>query len=84
MSRGIAPGGRDFGADRLERHPDRKVWPAAWGNLPERGFETPSAEELPPLVLAPIVMDTGFQVVPQVRGRSKRPVPAAKPVRTRK
>lgn len=30
--------------------PDRTVWPATWGTLPERGFQPPAPEELPPSV----------------------------------
>jgi hypothetical protein len=29
---------------------DRAVWPATWGNLPERGFEAPRPEDLPPSI----------------------------------
>jgi hypothetical protein len=55
------------------RQPDRKVWPAAWGNLPERGFEVPTADELPPLVLAPVQVGTTLSnEVPQVRARVDR------------
>jgi hypothetical protein len=52
------------------RQPDRKIWPAAWGNLPERGFEVPTAEELPPLILAPVQVGQSLRnEVPQVRLR---------------
>lgn len=55
------------------RQPDRKVWPAAWGNLPERGFEVPTADELPPLVLTPVQVGTTLSnEVPQVRARVER------------
>jgi len=57
------------------RQPDRKFWPAAWGNLPERGFEVPNAQELPPLILAPVQLGKALSnEVPQVRLR--RTVPA--------
>jgi hypothetical protein len=29
--------------------PDRTVWPADWGTLPERGFQVPTPEELAPI-----------------------------------
>lgn len=54
------------------RRPDRKIWPAAWGNLPERGFEVPTAEELPPLILAPVQSGTTLtNEVPQIRARKE-------------
>jgi hypothetical protein len=80
----IAPERPVHVAGRGRQQPDRRVWPAAWGNLPERGFETPKVEELPPLVLAPVVPDPGAQPVPQLFGRAKSPPKRVKPVRTRK
>jgi len=51
--------------------PDRLVWTAAWGNLPERGFAVPSATELPALVLAREA--TPEQELPKVRERTAAP-----------
>jgi len=82
-----APSSAPFIGTRLaysSRQPDRKYWPAAWGNLPERGFEIPTAEELPPLILAPVQVGKALtNEVPQVRLRRTAPAkPAAKKARS--
>ena len=71
-------------ADR-GRQPDRTVWPAAWGNLPERGCATPKSDVLPPLVLAPIVTEALEPPAVQLGARLKSAAPRrGKAVRTRK
>jgi hypothetical protein len=65
-----------------EQKPDRRVWPAAWGNLPERGFEVPSYKELPALVLAPD--SKAPQEVPRVRLRLEDPVKKGAPSKASK
>lgn len=37
------------GRDGSRAAPDRRVWPALWGRLPERGFALPTAEALSPV-----------------------------------
>lgn len=48
-----APTGlRALATNGLADHPDRAVWPAAWGTLPERGFTPIAPEELGPQIPA--------------------------------
>lgn len=60
--------------------PDRSVWPAAWGRLPERGFAAPTAQEfaegqLETVLAPPAGPSPAPATEPGARPDSKKPMP---------